>query len=148
MSTLESGAPNVEPVNISTRRRVQRVSSIIELAFSILCFGYSGMAPRPWLLVALGSLFFWDAIRILGWKLEITPESLRVRRYFLWRSIPWEQILKIGVGDTWGRGQRAVRLDLTSQPMTSLGAFDERFALALRDGLQTEITRRRGVTPD
>jgi hypothetical protein len=78
---------------------------------------------------------------------QASPEYLRVRRYFLWRSIPWAQILKIGVSDTWGRGQKAVRLEVASQPMTSLGVFPEPFARAVHDRLQTEINRRRNVTP-
>jgi len=143
--------PNVRvagSVDISTLPRVQRISSVIEIAFSVLCIGYGLVAPKLWLFFALGASLSCDAIRILGWKLEMTPEYLRIRRYFLWRSIPWTQILKIGVGDTWGRGgQKAVRLDVTSQPMTSLGAFPEPFALAVRDSLQTELNRRRNVTP-
>lgn len=147
MSTHDPDVPIAGSVDISTPPRVQRISSVIEIAFSVLCFVYGIMAPRPWLSVALGTLLFWDAVRILGWKLEITPEYLRVRRYFLWRSIPWIQILKIGVGDTWGRGQKAVRLDLTSQPMTSLGAFPVAFAVALRDALWAETNRRRDRSP-
>ena len=145
MSNLESGAPIAGSADISTRPRVQRVSSVIELAFSILCFGYSGMAPGPWPFV-LGSMLFWDAIRVLGWKLEVTPEYLRIRRYFLWRSIPWAQICAVAMGDTWGRGQKAVRLSLASQPSLSLGAFDEPFALAVSDGLRAEIKHRRGTS--
>jgi hypothetical protein len=138
----------VGSVDISTLPRVQRISSVIEIAFSVLCIGYGVVAPKLWPFFALGASLSCDAIRILGWKLEMTPEYLRIRRYFLWRSIPWTQILKIGVGDTWGRGgQKAVRLDVTSQPMTSLGAFPEPFALAVRDCLQTELNRRRNVTP-
>ena len=148
--TVSTHGPNVRVVgaaDISRLPRVQRVSSVIEIAFSVLCFSYGVIAPKSWLYLALGTFLSWDAIRILGWKLETTPEYLRIRRYFLWRSIPWAQILKIGVGDTWGRGQKAVRLDVTSQPMTTLGAFPEPFALAVRDCLQTEINRRRNVTP-
>jgi len=147
VSTHSPDVRIVGSVDISTLPRVQRVSSVIEIAFSVLCFGYGVIAPKHWQSVALGALLSWDAIRILGWKLEMTPEYLRIRRYFLWRSIPWVQILKIGVGDTWGRGQKAVRLDVTSQPMTILGAFPEPFARAVSDCLQSEINRRRNVTP-
>ena len=148
MSTHEQGVPIVGSVDISTRPRVQRISSVIEIAFSALCFVYGSMAPRAWLSVALGTLLFWDAIRILGWKLEVTREHLRIRRYFLWRSIPWAQICAVAMGDTWGRGQKAVRLSLASQPTLSLGAFGEPFALAMSNGLRAEINHRRGATPD
>jgi hypothetical protein len=142
VSTHDPNIQTVASVDISTLPRVLRISSVIEMAFSVLCFGYGSIAPKPWLPIALGALLFCDAVRILGWKLEITPEYLRVRRYFLWRSIPWAQILKVGAGDTWGRGQKAVRLDLNLQPMTSLGAFPESFAVAVRDALLAEINRR------
>jgi hypothetical protein len=144
VNTYDSNIQTVGSVDISTLPRALRISSVIEMSFSILCFGYGSIAPKPWLPIALGALLFCDAIRILGWKLEITPEYLRIRRYFLWRSIPWAQILKIGVGDTLGRGQKAVRLDLTLQPTTSLGALPESFAVAVRDALLAEINRRGG----
>jgi hypothetical protein len=146
VNTLEPVGPIVSSVDISTRPRVQRVASGIELGFSILCFGYGVMSPKFLSYIALGSLVLWDAVRVLSWKLEITPEDLRVRRYFLWRSIPWAQIRAVGVGDTWGRGQKAVRLTLASQPTLSLGAFGGSFALAVRDGLQAIITRQRDAT--
>jgi hypothetical protein len=146
VNSLEPVVPIVSSVDISTRPRVQRVASVIELAFSVLCFGYSMMSRKPWPPIALGTLLLWDAVRILGWKLEITAENLRVRRYFLWRSIPWAQIRTVGVGDTWGRGQKAVRLTLASQPTLSLGAFDGPFALAVRDGLRAEISHQLAAT--
>jgi hypothetical protein len=72
---------------------------------------------------------------------------LRIRRYFLWQSIPWAQIRTVEIGDTWGRGQKAVRLSLASRPVLNLGALSEPFALAVRDGLQAEVNRHRGATP-
>jgi hypothetical protein len=110
-------------VDITTRPQIQRAGSVIELVFSILCFGYGATLSKPWVFVTRGTLILCDVARILGWKLEMTAEDLRVRRYFLWRSIPWTQIRAAEVGDTWGRGQKAVRLTLASQPVMSLGAF-------------------------
>jgi hypothetical protein len=129
-------------VDISRRPRVERVGSVIALVFSILCVAYSIVSPKPWPLIALGILLLWDAIRVLSWKLEMTPQEVRVRRYFVWRAIPWEQVRSVGLGDTWGRGQKAVRLGLTSQATMSLGAFGFSFATALCDGLRAEITQR------
>ena len=145
--TREPSAPTIESLNVSARPRIQRVSSVIEIAFSALCFGYGVIAPKPWLIVTLGAFLLWDAMRILGWKLEMTPEHLRIRRYFLWRSIPWTQINSVSIGDTWGRGQKAVRLSLISQLTCTLGAFGAPFAVAVCDCLRTELVRRRGVTP-
>ena len=127
-------------VDISTRPRLDRVTSVVELVvLLILCV--ARMPRTPWFYI-LAILLLWDAIRVLSWALEITPQELRVRRYFLWRAIPWEEIRTVGLGDTWGRGQKAVRLGLASQPSLSLGAFSSAFATVVCDSLRAEITQR------
>lgn len=133
--------------DLSKRPRLERVGSVIELAFLILLAAYSCVSTKPWLSVALAVLFLWDAVRVISWKLEITPQELRVRRYFVWSTIPWKQIRTVALGDTWGRGQKAARLGLTSRQTLSLGAFGSSFASVLCDGLRAEISQR-DSTPD
>jgi hypothetical protein len=92
-------------------------------------------------LMSLG-MFFWEVRRIWGWKLEILPEELRVRRNFRWSTIPWKQIegvanVKAGVSN------EVVVIKLVSHKSERLGSFGCAFARRLRDRLRTEIVQRR-----
>jgi hypothetical protein len=91
-------------------------------------------------------MFFWDSARIWGWKLEMCPEGLRIRRYYRWRSIPWGQIRVVESVSAPGRAQEAVVLKLNSNVSERLGSFNYAFARNLRDRLRIEIGQRRGAT--
>jgi Bacterial PH domain len=86
-------------------------------------------------------LFFWDGRRIWGWRLEMLPDGLRVRRGFRWSTIPWEQIRTV---ESVGRGnQERVVVKLTSHS-EFLGTFNFAFARNLRDRLRIEVAQRQG----
>jgi hypothetical protein len=86
-------------------------------------------------------LFFWDGRRIWGWRLEMLPDGLRVRRGFRWSTIPWEQIRTV---ESVGRGnQERVVVKLTSHS-EYLGTFYCAFARNLRDRLRIEVAERQG----
>jgi membrane protein YdbS with pleckstrin-like domain len=144
VSTRSKQMESLASADVSRRPRVQRVGSLFEVAFSVWCIWQSTLNPKYWVFVALGSMLLWDAVRILGWKLEMSPQELRIRRYFLWNTIPWRQIRSVEVGPTWGRGQEAVKLTLESRTPLNLGAFGYAFACLLRDRLRNEVTQRRG----
>jgi len=87
-------------------------------------------------------MFFRDGARIWGWRLELTPESLRVRRYYRWAAIPWANIRTVESTPT-GRNQETVVLMLTSRSSEKLGTFVCPFARNLRDRLRSELSQRR-----
>ncbi len=132
-----------DSVDVSRRPAIERLGAFVEVAFCTLCFWKSLTAPKPWLFIALVLMFLWDACRLLGWRLEMTTEALRVRRYFLWTAIPWAQVQAVEGGPTWGRGQEDVRLKVASKPTLSLGAFSWKFARILRDRLRNEVDQQR-----
>ena len=89
------------------------------------------------------ALFFWDGARIWSWRLELLPESLRVRRYYRWTAIPWEQISKVeSCAAKFGRRQQSVILTLESGASEELGTFLDAFAISLRDRLRLELDKR------
>jgi membrane protein YdbS with pleckstrin-like domain len=141
-ATLAKQIESWASVDVSRRPAIQRVASVVEAAFSVWCFWYSLTTSKPWVFIALGLLLLWDACRVLGWRLEITPEALRFRRYFLWTALPWTQVQAVETAQTWGRGQQAVRLTLTGESTLILGAFGHKFARILRDRLRNELDQR------
>jgi len=104
-----------------------RNSRPVDLALGLLCV----------------ALFFWDGARMWGWRLAIAADEVRIRRYFRWTTIPWEQIRSVENVDT-GRGQEAVVVRLTTHRSERLGSFGVPFARNLRDRLRMEIAQRRG----
>jgi hypothetical protein len=89
-------------------------------------------------------MFFREATRIWGWKLELLPEGIHVRRNFRWTTIPWEQIHSIQDADAGGRTE-SVNVKLLAHHSERLGTFNVAFARRLRDRLRTELSRRRGT---
>lgn len=88
-------------------------------------------------------MFFRDGARIWGWRLEILPAGVRVRRYFRWNTIPWEQIHTVTSVPA-GRRAEAVDVELVSHSSERLGSFGYTFARRLRDRLRIELAQRRG----
>ena len=115
---------------------------------SALPAGNDSRRYPSWLRLSLGVLllllFFWDATRIWGWRLELPSQGLRIRRRFRWTVIPWDQIHSAEVGSALGRNQEAVLLKLGARHSERLGTFGFVFARKLRDRLQVEIARHRG----
>jgi hypothetical protein len=135
--------------NISRRRWNEQMEPLIWAAcatgFLISGLTHSGRYPPGFTLpagAALGVLFFWDAARIWGWRLEILPDALRARRRFRWTMIPWDQIRKVESVPR-GRNQERVVLHLVSHSREPLGTFGGGFARNLRDRLRQELARRR-----
>ena len=112
----------------------------------------SGRSPS-WFTLLLGAgfslLFVWDAMRIWGWRLEILPQGLRIRRYFRWSMIPWEKFLSV---DSVPAGMKILPAHLRAKEMIvvslrpgsseRLGTFGFAFARNLRNRLREEIKNR------
>jgi hypothetical protein len=138
----------VAAFNISRRRWDEQMEPLIwaacAIGFLISGLNHSGRYP-PWFTLPAGAaltvLFFWDAARIWGWKLEILPDALRVRRRFRWTMIQWDQIRKVESLPR-GRNQERVVLHLVSHSAEPLGTFGGGFARNLRDRLRQELARR------
>jgi len=133
--------------DVSMRPKSQRAAALFEIAFVVfVAYGlWHGITVLKFLvLLGLAALLMWDASRILLWKLEMNSQELRVRRSFQWETVPWSQVRSIEVCPTWGRGQEAVRLTLTSKAVLNLGAFGFVFARLLRDRLRSELKQRQG----
>jgi len=134
--------------DISRRRWDEQIEPLIwALGTLLLVPGLSINAGRyPYgVTLPLGILslvlFFWDGRRIWGWRLEMLPDRLRVRRGFRWSTIPWEQIRTV---ESVGRGNlERVVLKLTSHS-EYLGTFNCAFARNLRDRLRIEVAQRQG----
>jgi hypothetical protein len=134
--------------NISRRRWDEQMEPLIwaacAIGFLISGLNHSGRYPSWFTLpagAALTVLFFWDAARIWGWRLEILPDALRVRRRFRWTMIQWDQIRKVESLPR-GRNQERVVLHLVSHSAEPLGTFGGGFARNLRDRLRQELARR------
>jgi len=134
--------------DVSRRRWDEQIEPLIwaacAIGFFIAGLNHSGRYPAWFALpagAALALLFFWDAARIWGWRLEILPDALRVRRLFRWTMIPWNQIRKVESVPT-GRNQERLILHLVSHSLLPLGTFGGGFARNLRDRLRQELARR------
>jgi hypothetical protein len=131
-------------VDITKRPIVERVGALLEVALFLWIIWYGRTTAKFWLYLAGGAIFLWDACRVAGWKLEITRDALRIRRYFVWTGVPWAQVQAVKTQSGGGRGgyQEVVWLKLASKPPLRLGAFNFRFARAMRDRLRNEIAQR------
>jgi hypothetical protein len=138
----------VAALNITRRRWDEQIEPLIwgacAIGFFISGLNHSGRYPAWFTFpagAALALLFFWDAARIWGWRLEILPDALRVRRRFRWTMIPWNQIRKVESIPR-GRNQERLILHLVSHSSEPLGSFGGGFARNLRDCLRQELARR------
>ena len=142
----------IASLDVSRRRWDEQIVPFIwafcSLALVPVLSGRTGRTPYwPALTIGVSSviLFFRDGVRIWGWRLEILPDGLRVRRNYRWSTIPWEQIRAVESVSSGGRNQEAVVLKLKSPATTErLGSFNFPFARRLRDRLRIEIAQRRG----
>jgi len=152
----------IASLDISHRRWYEQILPLIFAFGSLLMVrGIGGPHSRTpyWVDLAIGlvclPLFFWEAARIWGWKLELLPEGIHIRQYFRWATIPWDQIHSVQtVPAKLSSRQETVILKLTDQALphaphlapTRLGTFGYPFARILRDRLQIELARRHGFT--
>ncbi len=144
----------IASLDISRRRWVEQIVPLIWAFCSLsLIPGLSGRSTGRtswWIRLPVGIfsliMFFRDGARLWGWRLELLPEELRVRRYYRWSTIPWTQIRAVETGTRFDRGaaQVTVSLSLASGPPLRLGVFEAPFARRLRDRLREEIAFRRG----
>lgn len=136
--------------DISRRRWDELMVPLVWGAGSFIFFRYSTIERPPvsWLNAALGAsllaLFLWEGSRIWGWKIEILPGELRVRRRYRWTSIPWNQICAVETVPSRARDQEAIIVRLSSNDLESLGAFNFAFARNARDRLRVELAKKRG----
>jgi len=142
-------ATRIATLNVSRRPWSEQVQPLIwALGCILLVPGLDKYPERYWIDFSLGLvalfLLFWDGIRIWGWRLEILPEALRVRRRFRWSTIPWDQIRAV-VSVRAGRTSERVILKLTSHATENLGTFLDSFARILRDRLRQELSARRSA---
>lgn len=138
----------ISTFDISRRRWDEQIEPLLWALGTLLLLPqlYTGSeARRYWIRFPFGllsaCLLVWDGLRIWGWRLEILPEGLRVRRRFRWKTIPWEQIESV---ESVGQGrQERVNLKLVSGTSENLGIFIDVFARNLRDRLRIELAQRR-----
>ena len=99
-----------------------------------------------WFTLPLGVfvlvMFFLEGSRIWGWKLQLLPDALRVRRRFRWSTIPWPRISAVESKHA-RRFQESVLVKLASRGSERLGTFNYLFARNLRDRLLYELAQRR-----
>jgi hypothetical protein len=136
--------------DISHRRWDEQILPLIWAVVSLLLIPqlYDKGGRDPYWLgfpIGLGALimFFREATRIWGWKLELLPEGIHVRRNFRWTTIPWDQIHSIQDADAGGRTE-SVTVKLLAHHSERLGTFNVAFARRLRDRLRQELSRRHG----
>jgi hypothetical protein len=142
-------AARIATRDVSRRPWSEQVQPLIwALACILLVPGLNKYPERYWIEFPLGLLalflLFWDGSHIWGWRLEILPDALRVRRHFRWSTIPWDQIRAV-VSVTAGRTSERVVLKLTSHATENLGTFLDSFARILRDRLRHELSARRAA---
>ena len=141
----------IASLDVSHRRWDEQIVPLIFAVCSLLLvpafYGKDTRTPYPvGFVLGLLSLilFFREGARIWGWKLEILPEGVRVRRYFRWSTIPWEQIHAVQTVEA-GKSDEEVLVKLASHSTENLGKFGCAFARRLRDRLRIEIAERRGT---
>lgn len=140
------------PVDLSVRPLMERLRPILQLAICVTCLALAIRQPisRSWSLPALAIVFFGlfllDSARIWGWRLQISPEELRIRRAFRWSTIPWAEIRSVESSYAGRPRQEAVTLRLASDACLRLGTFSYGFARALRDRLRQEIAPKQPVS--
>ncbi len=140
---LSATQARIASLDVSRRRWIEQIVPLIwALCSLVLIPGISrnmGRVGFPVGILAL-AMFFWDGSRIWGWKLEILPSGLRVRRRFREAMIPWDQICSVNSLSA-GRNQEAVVLGLASRRSERLGTFDVVYARNLRDRLRYELAK-------
>jgi len=139
--------------DVSRRPWLEQIAPILWAAYLFLFLILShdilrsGRHPylADWLLLVIGVWrFLQDAGRIWGWRLEILPEGLRIRRWFRWSMIPWNEIRAIdSFVSGWGWGRDAtVELTTSSSATERLGSFRYGFARDMRNRLRYELSQR------
>jgi hypothetical protein len=120
--------------DVSRRHWDEQIEPLIWALGSLLLVpGLFANPARNWRPVdlALGllcvALFLWDGARMWGWRLSIAADEVRIRRYFRWATIPWEQIRSVENVDA-GRGREAVVVRLPTHRSERLGSFGVPFA--------------------
>jgi len=144
----EAVQAKIASFDISRRRWDEQLEPILwgVCGAALLFHGLKGGDARnpPSVILPLGTLsailFFWRAPVIWGWRLELSPEALRVRRSYRWTSIPWSQITAVNTLEC-GRLESVV-VKLGHHSPEKLGTFGVPFARILRDRLRDELTRR------
>lgn len=143
------GAVHAKIASFDISRRDAQIQPLIWGACAVGFLGFSRSAPYPlWFSLSLGAgmavLFCWDAIRIWGWRIEVLPEGLHIRRRYQWTTIPWEQIKAVEShpAKSGRAAQESVALKLVSGPPQPLGTFGVAFGRNLRDRLRYELTQR------
>jgi|SRR5579871_575938 len=138
-------------IDVSRRRWVEQIVPPIWAFVSLVALVADPHGRYPfWVTLPIGLLamvlFLREAGRIWGWRLEMLPDEVRVRRYYRWSTVPWTQIRAVEARTRYvrGAGQTTVTLSLASSPPFRVGTFDDVFARILRDRLRKEITQRRG----
>lgn len=142
--------------DVSRRRWDEQIEPAIwaACAIGLVSASVSGSSRYPsWVTlplgVALAIVFFFDAARIWGWRLQTVPDGLQVRRWYRWTTIRWNQIRAIDSAPAnWGRDQEIVVLKLEPGRSERLGTFGVAFARNLRDRLRYEIAQRGKTGPD
>jgi hypothetical protein len=139
--------------DISRRRWDEQILPLLWAVCSLLLiprlYGDNASTPFwPGFIIGFISLimFFRDAPRIWGWKLEILPECIQVRRNFHWTTIPWDQIHSVETASAGGRTE-SVDIKLLTHHSDRLGTFNVAFARRLRDRLRQQLSHRRVVNP-
>jgi hypothetical protein len=104
-------------------------------------------AAGSWVGLCLwGAVMFFAAVGSgWGWRLQITPTDLRIRRWLRCSAIPWAQIHSIQMGKALrSRGglRSRITLVLVSGSTLNLGTLPGPFACVLRDRLQDELRQR------
>ena len=134
--------------NISRRPTGEWIAPLVPAVLSVWIFvlAFRPSSRNPALSLLLGvacALFFaWYALTAWTWRLELLPESLHVRRYGRWATIPWREIRAVDSHSA-GRTRVSVILKLDSQPSEKLGTFVDSFGVNLRDRLRYELAQRR-----
>jgi PAS domain-containing protein len=91
--------------------------------------------------ILLAAFFFEELIRLWGWRIQIEPGELGVRRWFRWRRFRWQDIRSVESVGVWRRGEEGVILRLSPSSEERLGYFDVAFARILRDRLRHELAQ-------
>lgn len=141
---------NRVPGDLSRMPVIARVGPVFTGLLSIfsLCYSATQSPPISWRVAVPGSIVLiyslWEGSRVWGWRLEMSPEELRVRYRFQWTAIPWTQIRAVKTETSYNHGAAFVTVTLTraSKPPLRLGTFGEPFARGLRDRLRKEIAQR------
>lgn len=141
----------IASIDISRRRWVEQIVPLIWAFVSLVALFADPRVKTVrypyWVTLPIGLLamvlFLREAGRIWGWRLQMLPDQLRVRRYYRWSTIPWMQIRAVETRTRYARGagQTTVTLSLASGPPFRVGRFGDAFARILRDRLRKEITR-------